>query len=192
MEKLSGIYKIESIIFPNRIYIGSSKNINKRKIQHLSDLKLNTHKTPKLQYHYNKYGKNDLIFSVIKSCNLNELILNEQKFIDLLNPYFNTCKIAGSTLGNKWNEESRNKISLIHKGKIAWNRGITHSPETCKKISLIMTGKPRKKGRKLSIETKNKISESKLGKIPWNKGIKYSKEVCEKFSIAQKLRYKNI
>jgi hypothetical protein len=33
--KISGIYKIQSIVKPERIYIGSANNINKRRTNHL-------------------------------------------------------------------------------------------------------------------------------------------------------------
>lgn len=55
--KISGIYKIQSKVKPERIYIGSAVNIRHRRNQHFSSLSLNNHHNKKLQYHYNKYGK---------------------------------------------------------------------------------------------------------------------------------------
>lgn len=122
----SGIYKIQSIIKPERCYIGSAVNINKRWKQHISELKLNNHGNKKIQNHTNKYGIDDLKFYVIENCDNNKLIQREQIFIDALNPYFNICKIAGSCLG------------------------IKRSIETCNKISEKALGHHRNVGRKLS------------------------------------------
>ncbi|TSA56914.1 hypothetical protein D4R42_02645 [bacterium] len=44
----TGIYKIQSKVKPNRIYIGSSTNINKRKNTHFEQLRKNTHHSLKL------------------------------------------------------------------------------------------------------------------------------------------------
>ena len=58
--RIVGIYKIESIIKPNRIYIGSSINVKDRIGRHKVDFKRNEHSNYKMQRHYNKYGiKND-------------------------------------------------------------------------------------------------------------------------------------
>jgi hypothetical protein len=52
---ISGIYKIQSIINPERVYIGSAISIRNRWCTHKSELKGNKHHSPKLQNHYNKY-----------------------------------------------------------------------------------------------------------------------------------------
>ena len=65
MNLSSGIYKIESKIKPERIYIGSSVNIIARWKNHLYELRKNKHRNNKLQNHYNKYGESDLLFSIM-------------------------------------------------------------------------------------------------------------------------------
>ena len=50
---MNGIYKIESKIKPNQIYIGSAVNVRVRWSNHLSKLNKNKHENPKLQNHYN-------------------------------------------------------------------------------------------------------------------------------------------
>lgn len=52
-------------------------------------------------------------------------------------------------LGRKASEESKEKMSLSHKGQIPWS-----------------------KGKKLTNEHKEKMSIAKIGKTPWNKGLK--------------------
>jgi hypothetical protein len=39
MERITGIYKIQSIIKPERIYIGSAVYVDKRWKEHLNDLR---------------------------------------------------------------------------------------------------------------------------------------------------------
>lgn len=139
--KISGIYKIQSELKPERIYIGSAININNRWQSHLKSLRINKHHSKKLQTHFNKYGIADLKFTVLLACDKDDLIKTEQYFLDSYNPYFNICKIAGSTLGFKFSEASKKKLSKASKGN---------------KYCL---------GRKVSQETRNKISDSKKGKI---------------------------
>jgi len=115
--KTSGIYKIESKVRPERFYIGSAIDIKDRWRCHLKDLKYNKHGSIILQRHYDKYGADDLVFSVIEPCLPQFLIIREQYYIDILNPFFNCCKIAGSCLGIKRSMETIIKLRNSHKGK---------------------------------------------------------------------------
>ena len=70
--------------------------------------------------------------------------------------------------------EGIEKSAAAHRGKPAWNKGISRSAETKQKISDTSLGKPGpKKGIPRSAETKQKISDTKAknGKSAWNKGI---------------------
>jgi len=62
------IYEIRNIV-NNKIYIGSTKNLHKRKYKHFRDLKLNKHHSIHLQRAYNKYGNDKFVFSLIEKCN---------------------------------------------------------------------------------------------------------------------------
>lgn len=114
--QISGIYKIQSKIKSERIYIGSAINLKNRWRAHKSDLRLNKHSNEKLQNHYNKYGESDLIFTAICECSKEEMIAFEQFYIDLLSPYFNICKIAGSLLGTKRSDEVKRLMSKQRAG----------------------------------------------------------------------------
>ena len=89
--KSCGIYKIESKHNSKLCYIGGSRNIEKRWKQHLYFLKTNRY-SYKLQSHYNKYGKSDLIFSIIELCDEQDLLLKEKLYIESINPCFNKMK----------------------------------------------------------------------------------------------------
>jgi len=193
--KISGVYKIESRIKPKRGYIGSAINIHDRWIFHLWNLRKNIHNNKKLQRHYNKYGKNDLIFSILISCAKEDLINTEQFFIDSYNPYFNICKIANSQLGIKRSEETKEKIRLVHIGK-------KHSDETRINMSknhadisgknnpmygIHISGKNHwNYGKHFSKESRRKMSESHKGDKNYNYGKHFSDEHKQKISQSEK------
>lgn len=157
---MTGIYKIQSIVKPNRIYIGSAVSLMERWRKHLSTLKLNKHENSKLQNHYNKYGVSDLQFSIIIECEKEDLLTTEQCFLDSCLPYFNICKLAGNTLGYRHPESVRKKmrgpkteqhkkrLSEARKGKEPWNKGRhdlpPHTEEHKHKQSVALIGKPKK------------------------------------------------
>jgi group I intron endonuclease len=144
------VYKILSIIKPERIYIGSTVNFNYRKYSHLNKLQTNKHHSLKLQHHYNKYGKDDLVFIIIEEFTsvIKEQLLNkEQYYIDSLKPYFNICPTAGSRLGSIASKQTRKKISNQRKGIKQYDA----TDDTRKKMSLSHIGKSLPK------ETKEKM-----------------------------------
>jgi len=176
--KRSGIYKIQSIMHPERIYIGSAIDLKTRKATHFCNLKKGVHCSKKLQRHYNKYGRNDLIFSIIEPCFPVGLLAREQYYLDRLNPYFNTCKIAGNTLGSKLSEETKIKISQALKGK----KQSPRSAEARKNISDSL------KGRIFSEEHKRKIGLASKGN-KYLLGHRHSEETKLKISLTKRLRY---
>lgn len=195
---ISGIYKIQSKLKPDRIYVWSAVDIFQRWRNHLSDLRLNKHHSSKLQNHSNKYGESDLVFSVLLGCAKEELIKHEQFFIDSINPFFNNCKIAGNSLGFKHSKESRIKISKSLIGSNRHNK--PHSEETKRKLSEYNKNQiPWHKGKAgvYSDETLKKMSLAHIGQvawnknkhglqIAWNKGLRLSKEAKSKMSKRRK------
>ena len=179
MERVSGIYKITSQEYPDRIYIGSAKDTIERWWLHLSALRKNIHHSGKLQNHYNKYGEADLTFEVMFVCPLEELILREQEMLDQHMPYFNICKIAGSSLGLKRSQETKDKISLAKRNPSQETRDRISkakqnpSQELRDKISKSLMGNiPWNKGKSLSDEHVENLRKSHVGQVPWNKGLR--------------------
>jgi group I intron endonuclease len=174
-----GIYKIQSLNNPNRCYIGSAKNIFHRWQLHLYQLIRNKHHSIKLQRHFDKYGEVDLQFSILESFNFiskENLLSREQHYINLLNPYFNSSKIAGSRLGVKTSNKTKKiqrEVAIRNGNKPPSRKGIHDSKETRQKKSKRMEGNKYSLGFKHSEETNNKKSKFMTGKIPWNKGLKY-------------------
>lgn len=195
MKKITGIYKIQSKIKPSRIYIGSAIDVLGRWSRHLQELKTNIHHSRKLQNHYNKYGKDDLEFSVLSGCTKEDLLRQEQFYLDSYSPYFNTCKIAGSSLGIRHTEETKRKMSQIAKNrppvseetrqKISQaGKGRPQSEESRRKKSESLKGRPGPfLGKHLSEETKRKIAER-------HKGMTHSEESKRKIGEASRFRNK--
>lgn len=192
--KQSAIYKIQSLIKPEHYYIGSAVDIKDRWRLHLYELRKGIHHSPKLQRHYDKYGKDDLVFRIIEPCLPQFLTIIEDTYLHPL-PYFNICPKAGSRLGTKASNESLIKMRIAQnkrnpisdegrKNMSKAKEGAKQSAETIAKRVAKNTGKKRteetkEKQRKsalnrppMSEETKNQISKSKMDHIPWNKGIK--------------------
>lgn len=117
----SGIYIIKSTI-NDKCYVGSAISIIRRIRDHKNFLRNDKHYNKKLQNHYNKYGIDSLSYNILEYCDKSILIEREQYFIDNLRPFFNICKIAGTTLGITYKiyeptKEKKKKISNSRKGK---------------------------------------------------------------------------
>ena len=91
----SGIYKICSKTHPDRCYIGSAVDMYRRRREHLSYLKGNKHFSKKLQFHYNKYGKDDLEFFVVSvgSVKLSVVVMVVSSLISNRDNIFNISSV---------------------------------------------------------------------------------------------------
>ncbi|GMX64614.1 hypothetical protein Elgi_38830 [Paenibacillus elgii] len=195
-EKVIGIYKITNLI-NNKVYIGSSINIKKRKKKHFYDLKKNNHSNSHLQNSFNQYGESAFSFDIIEYIHIKnkQLILDKEDYYIALykstsrtNGY-NLREVAGSNLGYKWSEESKLRIkgrviSEDQKNKLrACNLGKKLSSETKLKIGLASKARGSGfKGKRHNEESLRKISIASKR----NKGKKLSDKHKEKLSIAHK------
>lgn len=75
-DNLSGIYCIENLV-NHRKYIGMSRDIKRRWIEHRTELNHNQHDNQYLQSSWNKYGKDNFKFYIIEKCP--EDILSERE-----------------------------------------------------------------------------------------------------------------
>lgn len=147
----AGIYRIINSS-NGKCYVGSSIDINRRRLEHFSALLHNRHVNNHLQNAYNKYGKDSFIFEVIENLEITDnikedLLEREQFWIDNLRPEYNILLVAGSTLGYHHTEETKQKISNSTKG-------VKKSAEHTKHI------KEGQQGRVLTQEHKEKLSQS--------------------------------
>ncbi len=132
--KYPGIYLIINL-YNNKFYVGSSKNLWERKLNHFRDLKNQKHKNIYLQNSYNKHDKEYFTMVMIERVeDKKDLINREQYWIDTLDACnkeiaYNICPNAESKLGHKHSEETKKKMSEVRKG-------IIFSNETKRNISL--------------------------------------------------------
>jgi group I intron endonuclease len=116
--KWAGIYKVENLI-NKEYYIGSSANLHKRKIQHMSGLKRGRNLNKPLQKECDIYGVENFVFTIILLCEKEYLTYYEQKCVDILKPKYNICTecvtstkgVPSSMLNKHHSEETKRKIS---------------------------------------------------------------------------------
>lgn len=202
-EKLSGIYAIVNKV-NFKVYIGSAVDLERRKYDHLKDLRKNRHYNSKLQNAWNKYGEESFIFDILEVVEDKTKLLDvEQFWINFsncakigynINPTAHSrlgavCspetreKIGNSSRGRFVSEETRRKISEIHKGREDSDETRKKKSTSLKKSEKAIAHRKRmtegRKGTKLSEETKKKISESL-------KGRKISEATKQKISESRK------
>ena len=180
----TGIYKITNVQ-NGKIYLGQSKNIRHRFLQHLSALKLNKHDNTHLQNAFNKYGVSSFMFEVLLNCEESDLRSHEKDLIYLAEsykPHIGYNKTMGGD-GCQMTQEVRDKISKAHKGR-------KHTEAFRRMRSVSAKGNKNSVGRKVSEETREKQSAAKRGKPSQNKGKKASEATREKQRISQRLRHK--
>jgi group I intron endonuclease len=172
----TGIYKITNIL-NNKIYIGSSKDIQTRWRKHISLLKSTKHSNTHLQNAWIKYGENAFIIEVIEICPLYKQIIleREQYYIDTLKPEYNKCPKAGSSLGRSHSNETKEKIKLALKEKPWSDERRKASDNISKKLSLIKEMKQWVKDLKKIKKDFDKVSK-KIIKLENKKKINVNKK----------------
>lgn len=163
----SGVYKI-TCVPTGKMYIGSAVCFKSRWKQHKNCANNNKHHSRHFQRAWSKHGSSNFSFEVLLVCAKADLIMYEQKILDAIKPEFNVCPIAGSRLGTKQSEESKEKMSVSQTGKkqsrervehrVAQCRGKKKSAEAIERTSVARRGVP------LSAETKEKLAAANRGK----------------------------
>lgn len=212
MAKITCVYKIQSKQIPERVYIGSTVHYVDRICSHRNRLKKGTHNNRFLQSHYNKYGLEDLNFSMVEECPLENLKQREQFYIDTESngAQFNLDKkVDNHIMGFKvkpppmTEEHKKNLIEggrkaraegrydnlykansgSFEKGMTPWNKGKPHSEEHKENLSKAWE---KRKLTPMSDETREKISVANSGEKNPFYGKKHPPEVMER--IASKIR----
>jgi group I intron endonuclease len=183
MKRVSGVYKITNIV-NGKFYVGSSKDIERRRKQHFSKRGGSLGLTRAIL----KHGIDNFIHEILEECPEEELIKREQHFIDLLKPQYNLSHIAGriehtpevrdklsAAMRKIWqSEEYRANAIAKKKGIPSWNKGIKSSPETIEKLRASHLGIPHSSewrikmrgimtGRKMTDSDKAKMSAAQKG-----------------------------
>jgi group I intron endonuclease len=113
----TGIYLITSP--SGKRYVGSAVNLRQRRATHWHHLRRNNHHNRHLQRSWNRYNGEGFEFRVLLVCAARDLVDYEQAVIDGLQPEFNICKKAGSTLGVRPTAETKAKLANAMRQRIA-------------------------------------------------------------------------
>ncbi|MCI0501747.1 MAG: GIY-YIG nuclease family protein, partial [Epsilonproteobacteria bacterium] len=199
MGKTSCVYCIENLT-DNKKYIGQSIDVNKRKRDHWNLLKNNKHINDHLQKSWNKNGINNFTFYILEVCDYSDIDERERFWIKELKSFdrrfgYNIelggsskgevsqetrIKISKANTGRIWNDESRKKASLSHKGKPMPWLCVKPSKEKIDKQIRFMMGNTFRQG----IAGKNKPNSKYAGVCL----DKYSKKYMCRF----KFKHQNV
>jgi group I intron endonuclease len=109
-----GIYRILNLI-DEKIYIGSSVDINSREYKHFWMLDKNVHDNQHLQNSYNKMGKINFQFKIIEECDEKNLIQRENYYINFYksnnSEYGYNMASVNEFRRNTYNDEVKMKLS---------------------------------------------------------------------------------
>ena len=108
----SGIYKITNLV-NDKFYIGSSKDLERRKKEHFNHLRKNKHCNSHLQRSWNKYGEENFKFEVCLFCPEYCLLDIENSYLSQ-RPYYNIASKAG---GGDTISKHPNKNKIIEKAQ---------------------------------------------------------------------------
>jgi group I intron endonuclease len=152
--KTSGIYCIKNIV-NNKMYIGLTNDISRRRREHLSALRNNKHENRHLQNSWNFYKEESFVFYVLEECSTDMLDEREKYYISKYqsnNDKFGYNMESGGRSEQEVSDETRKKMSDSLKGR-------EFSEEHKLKISKALTG------REFSDESKEKMRQAKVGKM---------------------------
>lgn len=197
-----GIYCIINCVNGKR-YIGSSSDIDKRKLLHLRSLRKGNHHNTVLQRAFNKYGEDSFKFEILEVLqNEDEIVFQENYWIAI----YDTLKFGYNMLWahTSSSEGLRKRISWALKGKMSnetkekmrkSHLGKTHSQETKDKIGR------GNEGKIYSQEVRNKIGNSNRGKTrskahraaisKWGKD-RWNRVKAEELRLIQDLNWEKI
>lgn len=96
-DKISGVYKITNNV-TGEFYIGSSVNVKKRWCAHKWPSRWKDNPNSPLYHDMQEYGLGCFSFEVLKEVETQYLRQEEQKFIELLKPTYNTINAKGENI----------------------------------------------------------------------------------------------
>ncbi len=196
-----GIYRIRNIV-NGKFYVGQAVDFKHRWSGHKFLLEKVDHHAKHLENAWYQYGPDKFTFEILEECEPITEILNarEQYWLDTVRTKnadgtlgeinhdlaYNSSPTAGSSLGMKHTEETRQKISEHHKrngvsvGEKNPMFGKHHSVETKQKIG------GANKGKVITTEVKQKMSVAQTGEKNHFFGKYHDDETLQKISLYRK------
>jgi group I intron endonuclease len=163
------IYKITNMV-NDKYYIGSAQSFEKRKWQHINDMRRGVHKNPRLQAAWNKYGPDAFVFEVI------EVVPEDREVFDIENTYLYKCvgqpdcynintDARGMRTGIPHSSETKQKLSERVQSALADGRGGRFIPteETRSKMSASAKGNQNALGHKRTEAEREAIRQRMTG-----------------------------
>ena len=92
--KICGIYRITNTITGD-FYIGSSKDIKRRWKEHKCKSSWGRYPNNPMYQDFQKFGLNNFAFEILAEVEIDSLKETEQKFIEMLNPTYNSNNAKG-------------------------------------------------------------------------------------------------
>lgn len=153
----SGVYALICKV-NNKFYVGSSINLANRLLDYMQPAYLAQQTNRPILRAIVKYGIINFIYVVIETCHRTDTLQREQYWLDLLEPEYNLCKIAGTTQGVYLSEETKAKLRIALLGK-------SHTLETRQLMSETRKGSNAYWfGKNHSEETRAKLREVALSR----------------------------
>lgn len=182
-----GIYSITNTKNGKR-YIGSAVRFERRWKGHRVALRRGNHHSRHLQAAWNKYGEGAFQFEVVVTCEPEDLISQEQFWIDAFQSAdqrygYNASPTAGSPLGVRHSKETKAKVSAANRGR-KYSDAVKARMSAAQMGHKVTDGTKAKIasaaiGRKASAETRAKLSAVRRGR-------KYTAEARANMSRAQR------
>ena len=154
MEKISGVYKITNAITGD-FYIGSSKDVKERWINHKCKSTWNRYSNNPLYQDMQKYGVENFVFEILEEVEIEKLKETEQQFIEILKPTYNNYRAKGLDIERKkeyYKSDKRKKYKKEYYSQLCcyndetltlsalytrfWRAGIPHPTAEAKKYLL--------------------------------------------------------
>ena len=114
MNKISGVYRITNTITGD-FYIGSSKNVRRRLASHKWPSVWKNNPNKQLYQDFQKYGVENFVFEILAEVEADSLKEAEQKFIEMLQPTYNSCNAKGWDIERY--KKSKKEYEKTDKGK---------------------------------------------------------------------------
>jgi excinuclease UvrABC nuclease subunit len=178
---MKGVYYLTNTVNGKK-YVGSSNNIYKRYLEHMSDLKANRHPNQRLQSDYNS-GLTKFTYTICEMCEESELKDLENVWINKLKPQYNICIDSRSRKGlpspMKGRLHNKYTIEILRRKNTGSNNafyGKQHTEESKHKMSVKLS-KDNHPQAKINTEIANSIKGDCLT------GLKH-RLIAEKYNVS--------